>query len=462
MAMANEATNQHLPLPALRQLRGAPFAARLTGLLALTLVGMLAGARTAHAVETTDVLDAFDDDNGDPFDMALRVRFQNESRTATIGRESRCLVGDAIGNGLCGSSGNVYAREMKYQRSKNTMFVDARFGLYKDLEFSVTFPFVTSDKWQHDFVDGVDRTNSTIFSAKDSEVLFKAPYNSAARSGFGDMVFGLKWSPYNYYRDATHPTWVFGVDLKIPSGQAMKVGNTGVGEGFYDIGLYSTISRRALQIFEPFFNLHGNFRFGAESGLFKNYGATQGRDVDPGNQIGSQFGLTVVPWEDIKEDKRFEIEGGFGMDYIFRGREYTEIWEALASADNPCQAATGCVNTLHSRSDPGADGKLTQTDGITTVEPYGRFAGWAAVHYQPIKYFQISAKVGWMRETAHFLTFADPGVDLDGKNGVEVKNSNNTNEFSPVYLPSVDTIGQRIRLLDASNTLLMISVSGKY
>ncbi len=206
MAMANEATNQHLPLPALRQLRGAPFAARLTGLLALTLVGMLAGARTAHAVETTDVLDAFDDDNGDPFDMALRVRFQNESRTATIGRESRCLVGDAIGNGLCGSSGNVYAREMKYQRSKNTMFVDARFGLYKDLEFSVTFPFVTSDKWQHDFVDGVDRTNSTIFSAKDSEVLFKAPYNSAARSGFGDMVFGLKWSPYNYYRDATHPT----------------------------------------------------------------------------------------------------------------------------------------------------------------------------------------------------------------------------------------------------------------
>jgi len=84
------------------------------------------------------------------------------------------------------------------------------------------------------------------------------------------------------------------------------------------------------------------------------------------------------------------------------------------------------------------------------------------VHYQPIKYFQISAKVGWMRETAHFLTFADPGVDLDGKNGVEVKNSNNTNEFSPVYLPSVDTIGQRIRLLDASNTLMMISVTGKY
>ncbi len=460
--MANEATNQHLPLRAMPPLRGGRFAARVSGLVAVALVGVLAGARTAHAVETTDVLDAFDDDNNDPFDFALRVRFQNESRTATIGRETRCLAGDAIGHGLCSSSGNVYARELKYQRSKNTMAVDARFGLYKDLEFYMSFPFVTSDKWQHDFVDGVDRTNSTIYGAKDSEVLFKAPYNSVARSGFGDMTFGLKWAPYNYYRDATHPTWVFGVDLKVPTGQAMRVDNTGVGEGFYELALYSTISRRALTIFEPFFNLHTNLRFGSDTGLFKNYGATQGRDVDPGNQIGSQFGLTVVPWEDVKEDKRIEVEGGFGMDYIFRGREYTEIWEALASADNPCQASTGCVNTLHSRSDPGADGKLTQTDGITTVEPYGRFAGWAAVHYQPIKYFQISAKVGWMRETAHFLTFADPGVDLDKKNGVEVKNSNNTNEFSPVYLPSVDTIGQRIRLLDAANTLLMISVSGKY
>jgi len=192
MAMANEATNQHLPLAALRQPRRAPSATRVSGLVALAIVGSFASARTAHAVETTDVLDAFDDDNNDPFDMALRVRFQNESRNATIGRETRCLVGDSIGNGLCSGSGNVYARELKYQRSKNTMFVDARFGLYKDLEFYVTFPFVTSDKWQHDFVDGVDRSNSTIYGQKDSEVLFKVPYNSVARSGFGDMSLRRK------------------------------------------------------------------------------------------------------------------------------------------------------------------------------------------------------------------------------------------------------------------------------
>lgn len=453
--MANEATQKHLPLQH-----------HLVGLtlrvVALALVGLCASARTAHAVEVTDVLDAFDDDNNDPWDAALRVRFESESRNSTIGRETRCLTGDAIGNGLCSTSGNIYAREMKYQSTKNTTFVDARFGLYKDLEFYVTFPIVTSQHSQLDFVDGVDRSNSTIYGPKDSEVLFQAPFRGAARSGFGDMIFGFKWAPYNYYRDPTHPTWLFGVDLKVPSGQAMKADNTGVGEGMYDLGLYTTISRRALQIFEPFFNIHGNIRFGSDSGLFKNYGPTQGRDVDPSSQIGSQFGLTVVPWEDVSADKRVEIEGGFGMDYIARGRAYTEIWEALASASNPCQAATGCVNTLHTQSDPGADGKLTQTDGITTVEPFGRFAGWAAVHYQPIKYFQVSAKFGWSRETAHFLTFADPGVDLDGKNGVEVKNSNNTNEFSPVYLPSVDTVGQRIRLLDASNTLFMISVTGKY
>lgn len=445
MAMRNEALIQR-----------APFFPQI-----LCLLLTFGAALPAHAVETTDVLDAFDDQNNDPFDFALRLRFQSDKRNSTIGREARCLVGDALGAGICGSSGTVYARELKYERTKNTIGVDARFGLYKDLEFYVTFPFVVSDQWKHDFVDGVDRSNSLIYPAKDSEVLFASPYSSRQRSGFGDMIFGLKWAPYNYYRDSTHPTWVFGIDLKIPSGTAMRATNDGVGEGFYELGLYSTISRRALTIFEPFFNLHGNFRFGSSGGLFTNQGATQGRDVDPGNQLGSQFGLTIVPWEDVNDDKRVEVEGGFGMDYIFRGREYTEIWEALASASNPCQAATGCVNTLHTRSDPGADGKLTQTDGITTVEPYGRFAGWAAVHYQPIKYFQISAKMGWMRETAHFLSFADPGKDLDNHNGVEVKNSNNTNEFSPVYLPSIDTIGQRIRLLDASNTVFMISISGK-
>ena len=457
--MANAATIRHLPLWTPRRVPEWAMPLLLLGLCATNVLA----TRTVFAVETTDVLDALDDQNDDPFDFALRLRFQNETRKAKIGRETRCLVGDAIGNTLCAASGNIYARELAYERSRNLLGIDARFGVYKDLEFYMTFPFVVSDRWQHDFIDGVDRSNSTLYSAKDSEVILLGQrYKSKDRTGFGDMVFGLKWSPYNYYRDPTHPTWVFGVDLRLPTGTAMKADNTGVGEGFYELGLYSTISRRALSIFEPFFNLHGNFRFGAGSGLFVNHGATQGRDVDPGNQIGSQFGLTVVPWEDVKEDTRVEVEGGFGMDYIFRGREYTEIWEALASADNPCQAATGCVNTLHTRSDPGADGKLTQTDGITTVEPYGRFAGWAAVHYQPIKYFQVSAKLGWMRETAHFLTFADPGVDLDKKEGVQVRNSNNVNEYSPVYLPAVDFPGQRIRLLDASNTLLMISVTGKY
>ncbi|MEI6540573.1 MAG: hypothetical protein WCO86_13790 [Planctomycetota bacterium] len=41
-------------------------------------------------------------------------------------------------------------------------------------------------------------------------------------------------------------------------------------------------------------------------------GGTQPRS-EPGSNVGTQFGLTIIPWENIKQDQRFELEGGFGM-----------------------------------------------------------------------------------------------------------------------------------------------------
>jgi hypothetical protein len=158
-----------------------------------------------------------------------------------------------------------------------------------------------------------------------------------------------------------------------------------------------------------------------------------------------------------------EIEAGMSMDYIARGREYTEVWEALASPANPCKPAEGCSNVLHSKSDVDpATGKPRRTDGITEVESYGRFQGWAAVHYQPHQHFQLSARLGWLTETPHYITYGDYGVDLDNKDAVNQANSNGQNEFSPVFLPSVDTPGQRLRVLDISTLSLMFSASGKF
>ena len=416
----------------------------------------------ALGVEQTDTLDSFDDENDNPFDFSMRLRFTSDSRDAFIGREVKCLAGDALGNPLCPkASGTVISRELVYARQRNVMNIDTRIGLYKDLELYAFFPIVTGDSWNHKYVTGVDKTNSSIAPIKDSEKLFAPEYNSRSRAGFGDMTIGIKWGALNYYRDVTHPTWVWGVDLTLPTGTAMQQDNDGVGLGLYQLHLYTTVSRRTLRYFEPFFNAHGVSRFGAASGLFNSQGGTQPR-AEPGSSVGTLFGLTIIPWENIKQDQRFELEGGFGMDYHFRGREYSEIWEAFASSANPCQTSTGCTNTQFAKSDVDPiTHKLRTTDGITDIESYGRFTGWAGLHFQPIKYFQISARAGWTRETSHYITYGDPGTDLDKSGNVEAKNSAGKNEFSPVYLPAVDTSGQRLRLQDISGFGFMLAISGK-
>jgi hypothetical protein len=423
-------------------------------------------ARSAHAAEVTDVLDSFDE--GKPFGGSLRLRFETDGRDATVAREVKCLAGDAAGQGVCPTSGIYLAKELKYKRRKNTLNLDARFGLYKDFEFYAYFPIVLSDQWQHSFQDGVTRANSTIFPTFDKEVLFEVPYNSGggkARSGFGDMTLGIKWSPFNYYRDATDPTWVMGIESILPTGKVMAASNTAVGQGVYQIRLFTTISRRALQYFEPFFGAHAAYKAAASGSLFDVPDPNETQSYkNPGWFAGTQFGLTILPWEDVGLDRRVEIEFGSALDYVGRGRDYSEIWEALASPSNPCKQEIGCTNTSHQNSDVDpVTSQHRQTNGLTDIEPFGRVSIWSALHYQPVKNFQISARISYLTETPHFITFGEYGKDLNGDNVVQQANSAKPpqNEFSPVYLPSVDTPGQRLRVLDVSNVLFMVSISGK-
>lgn len=411
-----------------------------------------------------------DDDNQDPFDAALRVRFNSDTRESALGRQVRCLKNDVLGSSCPTGSGYILARELEYQRIRNSLSFDFRFGVYKDLEIYAVLPLIISDDWKHAFTDGVERPNSTILPPQDKttatpsdrSALFKVPYQSTSRAGFGDLKLGLRWAPLNYYRDSSDPTWVFSFEYTAPSGTAMRADNDAVGYGTHEFKFSTVISRRALRFFEPFCGVYVNPRVGSAGGLFTKRGQTQ-RYIDPGFNAGTAFGLTLVPWENAKQEERFEIEAGFTFDYFYRGREYTEIWEALASPNNPCKPSEGCNNVLYSQSAlDNVTGKPIRSDGITEVEPYARFGGWGALHYQPVQYFQISAKFLYFRETPHFITYGDIGVDLDGREKVSAFNSNGQNEFSPVFLPALDTVGQRLRVLDVSNLGLQFAVTGKF
>ena len=423
---------------------------------------------TVQAAEVTDVLDAFDEDFNNMYDLSLRVRFTQDSRSAAIGREVRCIAGDQVGSELCpGQSRTVLARELLYDSSRQTMHIDARIGVYKDVEFMASFPIVMGYAWSHKFAPGVSRSNSTLLPPTDRDAVVASPYESTDRAGFGDMSVGLSWSPYNYFRDPSKPTWTWALTWTLPTGTPMAADNSGVGLGLHQLEVKTTISRRALQMLEPFVGLHFNAFIESEDSLFAKtrQPATQ-KYVTPGPIFGAFFGAEVIPWEDRKNDARVELEAGFAMDYHFRGRGYAELWEALASPDNPCAKSDSCANVSHSKSDPDpATGRAAMTNGITDMEQYGRFTGWAALHYQPVRHFQISARYSYAVETPHFITFGDYGVDLDKKPGLGIQQANTEtppkNEFSPVYLPALDTPGGRIRVMDVAASAFMLSISGK-
>lgn len=422
----------------------------------------LTAPATVQAAEVTDVLDAFDKDN--PYDLSLRLRFGQDSRSAFIAREVRCLKDDLVGSKTCpGGSATLLARELAYKSTKRTLFVDARIGVFHDVELYATVPVVLSYSWGHTFASGVDRTNSTIHPVADSNAIMASDYTSSNRGGLGDVSFGLKFSPYNYYRDTAHPTWTLGLEYTAPTGTAMAIDNTGVGLGLHEIHTFFTISRRTLKVLEPWFNMHARLRVPSDSGLFIDKGPTQ-RNISPGTLVGTSFGTEIIPWEDLKQDARVELEFGFQIDYTFRGREYSEVWEALASPDNPCSAEDGCYNTLHYKSDiDKSTGQHTKTDGVTDVEQYGTFTGWASLHYQPIKHFQVSAKAQYAVQSPHFISFGDYGVDLDNKGGVQQANTATPpqNEYSPTFLPSLDAPGTRLRVQDVATWTIMIAMSGK-
>jgi hypothetical protein len=313
------------------------------------------------------------------------------------------------------------------------------------------------------YASGVGPGNSTIFPAYDKDVLFRLPYASTKRAGLGDITLGLRWAPYNFYRDNTAPTVVMGVESVLPSGTVATASNDAVGQGLTRLRTYFTFSRRALTYLEPFFELHASMPFPSQDSLFQvNDPLGTQPFKTPAPSGGTRFGLTVIPWENVANDQRVELEGGMGLDYIGRGRDYTEVWEALANPTNPCRPDKDCANTSHWKSDNDpTTGQHTITNGIMDVQAYIRTQGWAALHYQPVRHFQISAKLNWLHETPHFISFGEYGKDLDGTQTVESQNKMKQNEYSPSFLPAIDTPGQRLRVLDANNLVFMIAVSGK-
>lgn len=440
----------------------------------IATLSILLATQVAGAAEITRVLDAFQPDK--VWDGLLGVRFVHHSNSALILREWICQKSDAIdvnlgANPNCPNGNRVVdSRQLAFNESINVLNLDLRVGLYTNMEFYATLPIVVG--WQSELTHdtGVTGGNSLVDSPL-TPSLFEVPYSSGSRAGVGDMTLGFKIAPFHADQDPMLPSWVLGVEYLAPTGSTRSAGGSGVGAGIHEIKLFTAISRPLASWFEPYFGMGGTIRFPGADSPFQNERITQTL-VSPGHSLGLQLGGEFYPWrQPSKTGQYVAVDLGLTADFTFEGREYTELFDSLGSSD--CDPSNGCGRTRLTRGErvddagnvvavgtPGS--RPRKTNGVTDVEQYGVFGLNVGMTYQALRYLRIRAGFQYARTTSHFITFADAGKDLDRANNVEKANSENLNEYNPVYNETYDELGKRFRVDEKNSFGVTISIEGQF
>lgn len=440
---------------------------RRLGLCAVILIGafVLSTPPAARAAQATSIMDSYE---AAPFALpvgfTLTAGWHMTLHRSRILREHRCLAQDQTGgSSLCPNGSRILdARELDASRRIQELNLDASINLWRYASLMIHLPIVLFDRTKLGFAPGVEHNNSTV-DPSNAVTLFRVPYTGHTRSGVADPTFTLRVDPFAYARDHGRPTWALNLGLTVPVAKIKRAGNTAVGKGIWAIALSTAISIRPVSWFEPYFRVGGILRFGAANSLFQSYGSTQ-TISGPGHEIKGAFGMEFHPYDDAKLERNVVIDLGTGMGYRFEGREYTDLFEALGnSACDPRDPSGPCNLTTFDRGDVDpSTGWARKTNGITDVAPYVTLRSWLAVRYRFLKWVKLIGRFDFAYQTPHFLTFADTGKNLDGKNDVERHNSLGQNELSPVYIKSIDGYGHRFRSGGAFDYGLTLSLQGDF
>lgn len=464
----------------------------------LLLVFLTAGlavvpASAPRAAEVTDVIDAADRD--DPFDFVGQVKYSRTLRRAKITREYNCDPrperppgqGDATpqdrdtcpeafnqipGPGEAGEL--VHVKELRYERVIHTITPTARFGLWHDLELLIDMPIVVSDTQKVRFAgDGGKRSGVAVTpeissiaprreDGTDPEDLFDVPTEGLpTRAGFGDMLFMVRYAPISHERDDSRGDWVLEVGYRAPTGESMRgglKGNEGVGRGVHELVLGTALSRR-FRYLDPWVRFEAAFPFAADDSLFKDYGDSQ-EHIGPGARASFDFGSEIVPYENTRDGIKFFLDIGLGATYQAEGRDYSELFDALAlgaercdpSRDDPTRPNCGRYNPDSRSAIAGQP-----HDGITTVEEYVQLRGHLGAGVYISQYVRLATRLSLAHDTEHFIGAADIGRDLNSSGLVEssgepacssVRDSRcyDPREHNPTYVPAVDQVGRRLRV----------------
>ena len=123
-------------------------------------------------------------------------------------------------------------KELRFSRVTQEVVPRARFGLYHDLELLIEAPVVLANEQEIRFAgNGGDKNgvvitpeNSTTMPANGEDLFGVPPAGLPKRSGFGDTLFMIRYSPISQTRDAQRATWTIEAGYRAPTGTIMKAG----------------------------------------------------------------------------------------------------------------------------------------------------------------------------------------------------------------------------------------------
>lgn len=470
---------------------------RITRVCAVSF-GLASLCASVQAAELTDVVDAFDDENQNPFDLHIEPSFTQRIERGRITREAACQTSA----GGCGElPALTFNREAEYKRVINTIGFDFQIGLARDLEFHVNLPIVVGDTRTLEYADGVNRENSTIYPsagrvAADLDpqtadlygeyfgtyTLFNIPNDGRSRSGIGDVTLGIAWAPFNDQRANHFATLRVGVDYVAPSGTPARATNDGVGRGVHELLFSVAASRRLATWFDPYFGLDVALPFPSGSGLFESH--PNSTRTGPGARFHIQSGTEIVMAENRERQSHYSFDLGVGFGYQLEGRDYSPLFDALANSScngrTPTQvgygndgpdgnaynpppgtsaedAACAWVVQQPGNAEPRANTALSNTpyrhDGITDVEGYSSVGGHVGFNLQFNKYVEFRFRTRFDWDSPHYLTMANSGRDANNDDVVDLDPTPTTEEVerNPFYNPTLDAVGRRFRFENAVN-----------
>jgi hypothetical protein len=449
--------------------------------------------------EVTNVVDAFDEDNGNPFDVHITLGYQHSWNTARILRETSL---DQPGL----SSGRFVSNRMNVANyAERTSRLNTRLdvGLYKDIALFLRIPFILSNTRELTDVDGSGGVQSVVLQGSPGEQLFRLPFTSPTRSGIEYLALGFDFGIFNQTRDPSKPTWVFGFETRLNVSEAMHACNpspqglnqntaqvdcahpsdinrngisgdgdkgafegsfngkrkAGVSRGTTVLEIHSFMSRR-IKYIEPYGGFRALLEFANSS---SDYGATNLEGVltsHPPLRGQMIMGVQVIPWEMKERFQRLSFDARFTGTYVSEGRDYSPLFDALGSSDAasmrlPQWSAYTAGPNNTSVVDQGS--QKTFMTGLTHVAAHGTFRISGQAQFQAGEYIKFQLGLGYTHIQAHDIT-GDQPCNPDFKNNIaksgpckedSATTRSSTGIPNPLYRAPVDAVGRRFLMDNA-------------